>query len=154
MWTHPEAHPGEYLSRRYLLPLQLTPSELARRCGMPRSRVSDILLGKRGISADTAVRLGALFRMDPADWLALQAAWDLHQVSVDQAIAPLDPPGFLLGPLGATPLPPRRSEPTAVRAPATTAVRFAAEDRVPYGAGAEHQEVRYPDGTRALVVKP
>jgi addiction module HigA family antidote len=87
----------------------MSPAELAARCRMPRSRVSDLLAGKRRITPDTAVRLAALFRMEPESWLALQAPWDLHQTPLDAEVVPLDPPGFLIGPLGATPLSVRRA---------------------------------------------
>lgn len=154
MWNHPEAHPGAFLRARFLEPLGLTASALAAGCGMPRSRVSDILAGKRGISADTALRLGAYFRMEPEQWLALQADWDLSQVCLDAEIVPLDPPGFLLGPLGATPLPTRRPTRPTLDAPEGHAPELlAAEpDAEPYEPRV-HEEVRYADGTRALVVK-
>jgi hypothetical protein len=122
---------------------------------MPRSRVSDILAGKRSISADTALRLGAFFRMEPEQWLALQADWDLSQVGLDMEIVPLDPPGFLVGPLGATPLATRRPRRPSLTVPehhraellaAESAAAAPHEPRV-------HEEVRYADGTRALVVK-
>ena len=108
MWTHLEAHPGEYLRVRFLEPLGLSAADLARGCKMPRSRVSEILAGKRAISADTALRLAAFFRMEPEAWMALQSDWDLHQATPDERIEPLDPPGFLLGPLGATRIPRRQ----------------------------------------------
>ncbi|MBW2257846.1 MAG: HigA family addiction module antidote protein [Deltaproteobacteria bacterium] len=153
MWTHEEAHPGEYLRVRFLQPLGLSASELARRCRMPRSRVSDILAGKRGISADTAKRLAALFRMEPEAWMALQASWDLHRAAPDDAIVPLDPPGFLLGPMGATALPSRRSRSPILHVPADFDARMAAEAPPPTYGPTGHEEVRYSDGTRALVAK-
>lgn len=119
---------------------------------MPRSRVSDLLAGKRKITADTAHRLGAFFRMEPEAWLALQAEWDLGEVEPDSGIVPLDPPGFLLGPLGATPLPARRAARVTLVGPSSVDVpALAAEGgQAAYGART-HQEVVYPDGTRALV---
>jgi antitoxin HigA-1 len=155
MWKHTEAHPGAFLRARFLEPLGLSASALATGCRMPRSRVSDILTGKRSISADTALRLGAFFRMEPEQWLALQADWDLSQVGLDMEIVPLDPPGFLLGPLGATPLATRRPRRPSITVPehhraellaAESAAAAPHEPRV-------HEEVRYADGTRALVVK-
>ena len=153
MWTHPEAHPGEYLKTRFLEPLGLSASALAEGCRMPRSRVSDLLAGKRSVSADTAMRLAAFFRMEPEAFMALQAAWDLHQVQKDDTIVPLDPPGFLLGPMGATPLPQRgRPRPPHLRVPADLATPVAHEPSI-YGPCVVHEEIRYPDGTRALVAK-
>ncbi|MCB9760773.1 MAG: HigA family addiction module antidote protein [Alphaproteobacteria bacterium] len=151
MWNHPEPHPGAWLNERFLKPLGLTASDLARGCRMPRSRVSDLLAGKRGISADTAQRLGAFFRMDPEVWMALQAAWDLDQTPTDPEIAPLDPPGFLLGPAGATPLPPRRRpSPPALHLPQGPSGPAEREQR----RVRRHEEVCYPDGTRALISVP
>jgi addiction module HigA family antidote len=143
------AHPGEVLRTRFLEPLGLTAAELARGCRMPRSRVSEILAGKRKISPDSALRLAAYFRMEPEAWLALQADWDLHEATLNDPIEPLDPPGFLLGPLGATKIPPRRRlEPPHLRVPSGEEGSVTPR---PTRAGAEHEEVRYADGTRALV---
>ncbi|NOY90367.1 MAG: HigA family addiction module antidote protein [Deltaproteobacteria bacterium] len=154
MWEHKEAHPGEYLRVRFLEPLQLSASALAAGCHMPRSRVSDILNGKRGISADTARRLGAFFRMEPECWMALQSSWELGRTPDDSSIEPLDPPGFLLGPRGATPLVVRRPARPRLEIPPASGLPLAAEAaHPPYGAG-QHREVRYPDGTRALVASP
>jgi len=147
MWTHTEAHPGEFLRVHFLEPLRLSAADLARGCRIPRSRVSDLLSGKRSITADTAMRLAAFFRMEPEAFMALQADWDLHQTSLDDAIVPLDPPGFVLGPMGATRIPTKqRPRPPQLRAPANAA-RPSEAPRV------EHEEVRYADGTRALVAK-
>ena len=149
MWNHAEAHPGEYLRVRFLQPLGLSAADLARGCRMPRSRVSDLLAGKRSISADTAMRLAAFFRMEPEAFMALQADWDLHQASSDGAIVPLDPHGFVLGPMGATPIPTRpRPRPPELRAPASPS-----DERPQDQPRVEHEEVRYADGTRALVAK-
>lgn len=153
MWEHEEAHPGEYLRVRFLEPLGLSASALAAGCHMPRSRVSDILNGKRGISADTAKRLGAFFRMEPEWWMALQSAWELGRTPEDASIEPLDPLGFLLGPRGATPLKARRpARPRLTIAP--TEMSLAAEPAPPAYGAREHREVRYADGTRALVATP
>ena len=153
MWTHPEAHPGEVLRVRFLEPLGLSAAALAAGCRIPRSRVSELLLGKRAISADTAMRLGAFFRMLPEDWMALQASWDLHVAGADPAIVPLDPPGFLLGPAGATPLPVRRPARPTLHVPADFEARMAAESARPEYGRTVHEEVCYADGTRALVAK-
>jgi len=152
MWTHPESHPGEYLRVRFLEPLDLTAADLASGCRMPRSRVSDILAGKRRISADTALRLGAFFRMEPAEWMALQADWDLGRAAQDPGIVPLDPPGFLLGPLGATPIAHQRPPRPVLQVPEGSPGELAAEAPSPLY-GAVHEEVRYADGTRAMVAR-
>jgi addiction module HigA family antidote len=53
--------------------------EAARRLGVSLNRLNEIILGKRGITADTALKLARLFRMSPQFWVRLQADWDLHQ---------------------------------------------------------------------------
>jgi len=155
MWIHDEPHPGAFLRQRFLLPLGLSASDLASRCGMPRSRVSEILAGKRAITADTAQRLGALFRMAPEHWLALQADHDLHRAPRHTAIVPLDPPGVLIGPLGVTRLPTTPLKRPVLVAPQATVRALAAEASSPHYAAQRtpttHHEVTYEDGTRALI---
>jgi addiction module HigA family antidote len=70
-------HPGEVLSEEYLAPLGLSATALARAIGVPGNRISDIIRGRRGMSADTAIRLGLFFDVDPYFWLNLQMAYDL-----------------------------------------------------------------------------
>ena len=72
-------HPGYFLETRYLKPLNITQQSLARALGISRRRVNELIRGHRGISADTAVRLGMFFGNDPAFWMELQSAWDLHE---------------------------------------------------------------------------
>ena len=71
-------HPGEMLLEEFLKPMNLTQTELATRIAVPLNRVNEIVKGKRGITADTALRLARLFGMDPQFWLNLQALWDLY----------------------------------------------------------------------------
>ncbi len=63
-------HPGHFLD--------LTQDELARRLGMSRRRVNERVRGRRGVSADTALRLALCFGLEAEFWLRLQAAWDAH----------------------------------------------------------------------------
>ncbi|MFM9427946.1 addiction module HigA family antidote [Variovorax sp. GrIS 2.14] len=73
-------HPGEVLRQDYLKPLKLTPAALARAIHVPASRVNDIVLERRGVTADTALRLTRYFGGDEVDaqgWLNMQAAYDL-----------------------------------------------------------------------------
>lgn len=70
-------HPGEILAEEFLQPLGLSQSELARRVGVSFQRVNELVNGKRGITADTALRLARLFRTSPEFWMNLQLAWDL-----------------------------------------------------------------------------
>jgi addiction module HigA family antidote len=73
----PPTAPGEMLLEEFLRPAGLTQVEAARRMGVPLNRLNEIVRGKRGITADTALRLARLFRMSPEFWMALQADWDL-----------------------------------------------------------------------------
>ena len=70
-------HPGEVLREEYLAPLGLSAAALARAIQVPGNRISDILRERRDISADTAIRLGRFFGVDPRFWLNLQSAYDL-----------------------------------------------------------------------------
>jgi addiction module HigA family antidote len=67
------------LLEEFLEPLGLGQVEAARRLGISLNRLNEIVLGKRGISADTALRLGRLLRTSPQFWMRLQADWDLDQ---------------------------------------------------------------------------
>jgi len=72
-------HPGYFLDTRYLKPLGLTQLALAEALGISRRRVNELVGGRRGVTADTAVRLAAYFRTEPEFWLQMQLAWDVHQ---------------------------------------------------------------------------
>ena len=69
-------HPGEILADE-LEELRLSAAELARTIGVPSNRISQIIAGKRAISADTALRLGRYFRMEAAFWMNLQKIYEL-----------------------------------------------------------------------------
>ena len=70
-------HAGEILDKEYLEPLDMSARALAQEIGVPANRISDIVRGRRGVTADTALRLARYFRTDPRFWLNLQAAHDL-----------------------------------------------------------------------------
>ena len=78
-WLGPAIPPGEMLLEEYLKPLGLGQVEAARRLGISLNRLNEIVLGKRGITADTALRLGRLLKTSPQFWMRLQADWDLHE---------------------------------------------------------------------------
>jgi addiction module HigA family antidote len=71
-------HPGEILEEEFMLPLRLSANALARRIDVPVTRISEIVRGKRGITADTALRLARLFGTTSDLWLGLQAEYDLR----------------------------------------------------------------------------
>jgi addiction module HigA family antidote len=70
-------HPGEVLLEEFLRPLGLSQTRLALGIGVPPRRINEIVLGKRGITADTALRLARYFDMSPQFWLGLQMDYDL-----------------------------------------------------------------------------
>lgn len=76
VWT---LHPGEILREEFLKPLHLTPYRLARELHVSVPRINDIVLEKRAISADTAVRLAKFFGTTEGFWLGMQADFDAHQ---------------------------------------------------------------------------
>jgi addiction module HigA family antidote len=84
-WPGPAVAPGEILLEEYLKPLGLGQVEAARRLGISLNRLNEIVLAKRAITADTALRLGCFLKTSPQLWMRLQADWDLHQAVQRQA---------------------------------------------------------------------
>ncbi|HKZ57427.1 MAG TPA: HigA family addiction module antitoxin [Thermodesulfovibrionales bacterium] len=77
---HP-IHPGEVLFEEFLKPMGISQNRLALNIGVPPRRINEIVLGKRGISADTALRLAKFFGTSAEFWLGLQAQYDLDVTS-------------------------------------------------------------------------
>ncbi|MDA3627381.1 HigA family addiction module antitoxin [Saccharopolyspora sp. WRP15-2] len=75
----PPVHPGEVLSEEYLEPLGVTQHRLAVAIGVPPRRINEIVHGKRGVSADTALRLARFFGTSERFWLNLQSRYDLER---------------------------------------------------------------------------
>ena len=75
-WT---IHPGEILREEFLSPLMMTPYELAKRLHVPVPRINDIVLEKRGITADTAVRLARFFGTSEQFWMGLQNTYEIRR---------------------------------------------------------------------------
>ena len=73
-----EIHPGEILLEDFMKPMSITARQLAADIDVSPSRISDIVHGTRPITADTAIRLGLFFRMDPKFWLNLQMEYDMR----------------------------------------------------------------------------
>ena len=71
-------HPGEVLREDYLAPLNLSANALAKALNVPAPRINDVVRERRGVSADTAMRLARYFGGDARSWLNLQAAYDLR----------------------------------------------------------------------------
>jgi addiction module HigA family antidote len=72
--------PGEVLYEEFMKPLGVSINALAREIAVPPNRISEIVSGKRSITADTALRLGKYFGVSPEIWLGLQADYDLRVV--------------------------------------------------------------------------
>jgi antitoxin HigA-1 len=80
-----QVHPGEILREEFLKPMGLSAYELAKRLHVPAPRVDDIVLERRGISADTAVRLSRFFGTTEHFWLSLQATYEIGKVKAELA---------------------------------------------------------------------
>ena len=83
----PPTAPGEMLLEEFLKPAGMTQVAAARRMGIPLNRLNEVIRGKRGITAETALRLATLFKMSPEFWMGLQADWDLWHAARDLAKA-------------------------------------------------------------------
>lgn len=72
-------HPGRILLEEFMKPAGLSQNALARDMDVPPRRINEIILGKRGISADTAIRLARRFRNSEHFWMQVQANYDLEE---------------------------------------------------------------------------
>ena len=90
----PPVHPGEILRDEFLTPMGISVYALANAIKVPRSRANDIVLGRRAVTTDTAMRLGRYFGMSPEFWINLQACYDLDLADrtlrrkIEQEVAP------------------------------------------------------------------
>jgi addiction module HigA family antidote len=75
------SHPGRILHEQFMKPAGLSQNALARDIGVPPRRINEIILGKRGITADTALRLAKRFGNAPRYWMELQADFDLAEAA-------------------------------------------------------------------------
>jgi addiction module HigA family antidote len=88
-------HPGEILREEYLEPMDMSAAALARALGVSAPTVNDVVLERRGISADMALRLAAAFDTTPDYWVGLQATYELRMAetskgeSIRQQVKPL-----------------------------------------------------------------
>lgn len=78
----PPLHPGEMLNEEFLKPKHLSANALARAIGVPPNRITNIVAGKRSITADTAILLARHFKMSPEFWLNLQLTYDLRTAEI------------------------------------------------------------------------
>ena len=79
-------HPGEVLREDYLKPTGISAHALAKQLHVPASRINDIVLERRGITVDTALRLSRFFGGDAQSWLHLQTAYELRLAELDEAL--------------------------------------------------------------------
>jgi antitoxin HigA-1 len=78
-------HPGEVLREDFLKPLGMSANALAKALRVPAPRINDVVRGRRGVSADTAMRLARYFGGDARSWLNLQTAYDLRVAEISYA---------------------------------------------------------------------
>lgn len=76
-------HPGEILKEEFLVPLGLSARQLAADISVPPNRITDIVRERRGVTADTAIRLGKYFRTEPMFWMNAQAAHDMSKAEAE-----------------------------------------------------------------------
>ena len=81
----PNIHPGEILRLEFLEPLDITPYRLSKDIGVAQTRISEILSGKRSITADTALRLSRYFGNSAQFWMHLQTQYDLRQAQEENS---------------------------------------------------------------------
>lgn len=89
----PNIHPGEVLLEEFLEPTGTSQNALARAIGVPPRRINEIVLGKRAISADTALRLARRLGTTELFWMNLQAAFDLEEArrTLGRALLKIEP---------------------------------------------------------------
>jgi len=76
-------HPGEILREEFLEPLGMSASALSMELRVPAPRINDVVRERRGVSADTALRLARFFNTTPQFWLNLQTSFDLKQTELE-----------------------------------------------------------------------
>lgn len=72
-------HPGEILLEEFLEPMELTQAAFAEKLGWTKAKLNELIKGKRGITADTALDLAEALKTSPKIWMNLQATWDLNE---------------------------------------------------------------------------
>ncbi len=86
----PPTHPGEMLLKEFLEPTNTTQTKFARHLGWSFARLNEIINGKRGVTADSAIAFGEALRTGPEFWLNLQRDWDLwHARKKHKPVGPL-----------------------------------------------------------------
>lgn len=78
-------HPGEILLEEFLIPAGITQVEFARKLGWTTAKLSEIIKGKRGITAESAIALSKILKTSPKLWMNLQATYDLDKALKNQS---------------------------------------------------------------------
>ena len=76
-------HPGKILEKEFLEPLRITAYKLSKSIGVQQTRISLIIKGERGITADTAIRFSKFFGTSPEFWMNLQREYDLRKARIE-----------------------------------------------------------------------
>lgn len=92
--TRIRTHPGEVLGEEYLVPLGLSATKLAEEIGVPANRLTEIIRKRRGMTADTAIRLGRRFGTTAQFWMNLQNAYDLSKAEATHDYSGIRIPEF------------------------------------------------------------
>ncbi len=90
----PNIHPGEILLEEFLKPLHITAYALSKSIQVSQIRISEIIHGKRSVTADTALRLAVFFGITPEFWMNLQSIYDLEELKKKKDIGALNIPSF------------------------------------------------------------
>ncbi|MGV0360801.1 HigA family addiction module antitoxin [Corynebacterium minutissimum] len=90
---YPPIHPGEVLNEDFIKAFGITQHKLAMAIGVPPRRINEIVHGKRGITADTALRLGRYFGVEPQFWVNLQGRYELElaEDSIAEEVSSIEP---------------------------------------------------------------
>ncbi len=87
----PPTHPGQMLLKEFLEPMGITQKEFSVHLGWTYARLNEIINGRRGVSAESALAFADAFQMEPQFWLNLQQNWDLwHALKAHKNIKPID----------------------------------------------------------------
>lgn len=78
-------HPGEILDKEFLEPHGMSGRKLSIKIDVPPNRITELIRGKRSVTADTALRLGIVFGTTAEFWMNLQTAYDLSKIAIEEA---------------------------------------------------------------------
>jgi addiction module HigA family antidote len=89
--NRPPTHPGKMLLMEFLEPMGISQADFAKHLGWTYARLNEIVNGKRGVSANSALAFAEAFKMEPQFWMNLQRDWDLwHEMQEREPIEPID----------------------------------------------------------------